>query len=68
MPGLSSTVTGTPVSRRALTTSVEEATHKPVATTLEEREVTEGEMNVTTGVDQLATLMEEMAHRYEDDH
>ena len=49
---------GPPISQRALlTTTIEEATHESVATTLEEREATQGETNMTTGLDQLATLM-----------
>ena len=58
---------GLPILRRALTTSVEEATHESVAATLEEREATQRETNMTTGVDQLADLMAQMAQCHEDD-
>ena len=49
---------GPPIwSRALLTTSAEEATHKSVATKLEEREDTQRETNMTTGLNQLAALM-----------
>ena len=58
---------GPPISWRALlTTSVEEATHDFVANTLEERKATQGETNMTTGLDQLAALMAELAQRQEE--
>ena len=53
---------GPPISQRALLTiSLEEVTHESVAATLEEREATKGETNMTTGLDQLATFMAQMA-------
>ena len=58
---------GPPISRRALlTTSVKEATDKSVAATFEEKEATQGEMNMSTRVDQLATLMAQIVHRQEE--
>ena len=55
------------ISQRALlTTTVEEATHKSVAATFEEREATQGETTMTTKLDQLAAFMAQMAQRQED--
>ena len=58
---------GLPISRRALlTTTIEEATHEAVATTLEERKATQEETNMTTGLDQLAALMAQIVQLQEE--
>ena len=58
---------GPPISLRAfLTTTIEEATHESVAATFEEREATQGETNMTTGLDQLAVLMAQIVQRQEE--
>ena len=57
---------GLPILRRALlTTTIEKATHKSVAATLEEREATQVEANMTTGFDQLAGLMAQIVQHQE---
>ena len=48
---------GPPISRRALTTTTEEAPHESLAATLEGSEATQGEMNMITEMDRLATFM-----------
>ena len=58
---------GPPISRRALlTATIEEATHESVAATFEEREATQGEMNMTTRLDQLAALMAQIVQHQEE--
>ena len=58
---------GPPISRRALlTTIIEKATHESVAAPLEEKKATQGETNMTTGVDQLAALVARMAQDQEE--
>ena len=58
---------GPPILQRALlTTTIEEAIHESVATTFEEMEDTQGETNMTTGLDQLAALMAHIVQRQEE--
>ena len=58
---------GLPISRRALlTTTIEEATHESVAVKFEEREATQEETNMTTGLDQLAARMAQIVQRQEE--
>ena len=54
---------GPPISQRALTTTIEEATHESVAATLEESEATQGETNMATELDRLATLVAQITQR-----
>ena len=56
---------GPPISRRALTTLVEEAAHMSIAATSEEREATQGETNMTTALDLLAAFMAQLTQRDE---
>ena len=58
---------GQSISRRALlATTIEEATHESIAGTFEEREATQGETNMTTGLDQLAALMAQIVQCQEE--
>ena len=54
---------GPTISRRALTTTIEEVAHESVAATLEESEATQGETNMTTELDRLAALVAQITQK-----
>ena len=58
---------GPPISRRALTTTIEKPTHESIAATGEKGEAIQRETNMTTGLDQLTALVAQLAQRQDDD-
>ena len=58
---------GPPISRRALTTTIEKATPESIAATGEKGEATQRETNMTTGLDQIDALIALLAQQREED-
>ena len=58
---------GPPISRRALTTTIEKATHESIGANGEKGEATQRETNMTTELDRLAGLVAQLTQHQEDD-